>query len=826
MPSLQESSQILAHYTRGLPEDGELPNDIINGVAADIIHTLEYHPLALANIGISINRNRATDVEEWNLVQKHIYDCLRDEFNDSYRRRTLGDFSVSASMMRMVEYLPPEELLLLFLMAAFNGGDSPEPLVKYFYSFIQRNGFWVKMQIECLLDKSLIHKTGRGDCSTLAIHRVRRHYILERKLPEVRCTVSQILAATGYQDEAKLMKREDGDDSILVIVLGAMYFDESLLDVLTDIVTTRGLDIGIDPLDLVENAIERKHCFESLLWLLTVDHDAERWKRQANKSAKKIITTFFRQGKLDDNSMASLLRLPQTTSAACVALQFLYQCHARDFYKRDIMFSEAYGDTTQTLLDLFRNNAISMEARRTAITALLRVLDYESDDTILNFAAEYVKLFARESNSNLRDVGTHAFMHNSNNTIFTVAEFSGFLETRFDQVGMHYSMHSITSRGILTVAEFPGISETLFEVLVVPGNGVEVKESAGMVIINFCIWDGLKGILTKLEEAWRATNGDHWKMKEVQNHASQAAIILGYLGLKRDLRDAIALFPGISEGLLFLQLIEISGHSDHHFDEDRHTNIYYYSSTRALIILYSEELGDPRATGLPPVGDVLQVFSCSEGNTSLPFWKDNNVNYFGLYWTRVLAYRELGSYAEALKILEVDLISKVNRLQWGYSIQHSSLGSSGRSCTGLVMDVLMDCLVFLQAMLGDYAGALRVANRRLERDAKWHWCELRALTQRGVVKRLCGDLQEALRALNAVIVKEIRIYRSIDSTGALWQRGYVRYLMGDHSGAAADAELAQRLRHNKRMTERTTALEEVQLWSLSEIPISYLGFSR
>ncbi|CAM6115247.1 unnamed protein product [Calypogeia fissa] len=78
MPNLEQSCQIMANHTAGLPEEGKLP-DNIKGVVQDIICKLKYHPLAVADIGMSIDRDRAADAEEWNRVNKHVLDCLSHE---------------------------------------------------------------------------------------------------------------------------------------------------------------------------------------------------------------------------------------------------------------------------------------------------------------------------------------------------------------------------------------------------------------------------------------------------------------------------------------------------------------------------------------------------------------------------------------------------------------------------------------------------------------------------------------------------------------------------------------------------------------------------
>jgi hypothetical protein len=114
---------------------------------------------------------------------------------------------------------------------------------------------------------------------------------------------------------------------------------EKHIEVLNDGVIPPSLNMRKDTEDdIVKGAQQHAYEIRKLTCLLKDDHEEVDWKNQAHEHAKKIIIKFVCQGKLDDDSMASLLRHPQTTSVACAALDAMKCCHSRDYYEQNITF--------------------------------------------------------------------------------------------------------------------------------------------------------------------------------------------------------------------------------------------------------------------------------------------------------------------------------------------------------------------------------------------------------------------------------------------------------------------------------------------------------
>ncbi|CAM6111202.1 unnamed protein product [Calypogeia fissa] len=120
-------------------------------------------------------------------------------------------------------------------------------------------------------------------------------------------------------------------------------------------------------------------------------------------------------------------------------------------------------------------------------------------------------------------------------------------------------------------------------------------------------------------------------------------------------------------------------------------------------------------------------------------------------------------------------------------------------CLGLNMEALEDlnraneiecgkvsilrCRCTVRARLGDFQGALVDSNCIIEKQRTAF-----DLQERGVLKRMMGDLSGALEDLNESLVL------GPDDYEVLKHRGFVRFLMKDDDGACADAERAQSIK--------------------------------
>jgi hypothetical protein len=94
----------------------------------------------------------------------------------------------------------------------------------------------------------------------------------------------------------------------------------------------------------------------------------------------QIILKFFCQGRLDDQSMAGLLQIPETTSIACAVLRKIWYR-----LQSSVAFSSAHNETRKTLVALVQGNSAESSRRANTVDALCDVIASESNDTIFSF---------------------------------------------------------------------------------------------------------------------------------------------------------------------------------------------------------------------------------------------------------------------------------------------------------------------------------------------------------------------------------------------------------------------------------------------------------
>ncbi|CAM6084431.1 unnamed protein product [Calypogeia fissa] len=165
--------------------------------------------------------------------------------------------------------------------------------------------------------------------------------------------------------------------------------------------------------------------------------------------------------------------------------------------------------------------------------------------------------------------------------------------------------------------------------------------------------EGLRDILHNIERAWRGGCENNFRC-ELEKRACLAARILGKLALDKELRETIALLPGVQEGLLFLQIIEMwkSGiHSDS-----------VCNSTRALTIIYVNfeyaRLACPQA-----VEELQRVLCSDQFSSSKRMAVHEEEVYATVYCVRALAHVKVGAHDEALADLDVASHLNVDRFR-------------------------------------------------------------------------------------------------------------------------------------------------------------------
>jgi hypothetical protein len=101
----------------------------------------------------------------------------------------------------------------------------------------------------------------------------------------------------------------------------------------------------------------------------------------------QIILKFFCQGKLDDHSMAGLLRIPETTStASCVLRRVWYRLQSSE------AFSSAHNETQKTLVALLHNNSALSSRRADTVDALCDIIASENIEIILSLVKNWKAL--------------------------------------------------------------------------------------------------------------------------------------------------------------------------------------------------------------------------------------------------------------------------------------------------------------------------------------------------------------------------------------------------------------------------------------------------
>jgi hypothetical protein len=96
----------------------------------------------------------------------------------------------------------------------------------------------------------------------------------------------------------------------------------------------------------------------------------------------QMILKFFCQGKLDDHSIAGLLRIPETTTIACHVLR-------RVWYRlqSQVAFSSTHSETSKTLVALLHNGSANSRQRANTVDALCDVIALENDNIILSLVS-------------------------------------------------------------------------------------------------------------------------------------------------------------------------------------------------------------------------------------------------------------------------------------------------------------------------------------------------------------------------------------------------------------------------------------------------------
>ncbi|CAM6091704.1 unnamed protein product [Calypogeia fissa] len=862
-PEQNEARQIMANYTDGLPVKGEFPENL-QRITDDIITAVEYHPLSLANIGISVNRIWATDPSQWRLIKDHINVHLdENDFRTPLAYDTPYNLAISASMMLMVESLPSESQRLLCLLALFEGGSFPEYLVKFFFKFVEPNDFALKLtsQQKFLEDRSLIESRIERDRRVLETHGLRMYYIRKRKTVDMRSIACKMLSMPMDQDATKRIRRGDADET-LVAVLSAMHFDQFFKDavasnlenhikILNGGVIPRSLNMSLDTRDIVELTRHREHETRAFVELLNADYGEPDWKHRAREYAKKIIIKFICQGKLDDHSMAQLLQLSQTASAACEGLlRLVNYCHGRDYRDHNVTFSSAHGKTMNALLDLFHNDAATTEQRAAVISVLHDVLSYEGESTICTKCAKLVDVDSDSSVQKviLQTVTLDFYYYRTIEVILKMAEVPSLLKdlimslfsarghnlnSNIDSfIGQSMLSFSNYRRSALQISEIPGVLQLLVNCFI--SDAVQ-QEYAGKILsrlslfkeirlklgANEPIWKGLVDILAKMEGQWQREAWSRWELEE---RAHSALTILCNLALEEDLRETRPSLSCIHDRLLFLQLVQMS----------RHTTLRLnwceeYSSTRALAVLYSDR-SKPRPADFLSLQDWCIKLPSDEFPTSKATMISAVVDrcYVSLYWTRVQLYARMKSYSEALTNLDLahhhlSLIMKLKRRDSSYQVFDTKHGIWLSSWPAPL--VLRDCRIYLQAMLEDYGNALVSATERLA-DKGYGPQPGAALAELGVLKRLSGDLQGALDNLNASadLFAEMKC-TALFKSEVLKHRGYVKFLMDDKTGAKEDADAAKKLMELHLNLEKGGDDPTRQFWTLRNLQVNYLGFT-
>lgn len=329
-------------------------------------------------------------------------------------------------------------------------------------------------------------------------------------------------------------------------------------------------------------------------------------------------------------------------------------------YKAKKVFSSTHPETMKTLLSIFYDDAISTTRRAAVCRPLSQGLLLESDDTILSVIAKATQFLAMDSNPNLQ-LGVMQMFPGPILTRLRTGEQSRVLKVylelvasakdynvRFSAVKM-LKEYSILKSVAWKIAAIPDAlpkllhafiskdapietlsGNLLFSLSCVPENRMKVGAIEG------CL-EGLGDIIANMKGTWQAIDNKEDRRK-LKARASIAAGILGELSLENQLRENIAPVPGLEEGLLFLELVEVAT-NEYHRGKKWYLPI---NSTSALAML---RLNPPE---LPTLDCILEARG---GPLSLAFSLPDL--YFNIYWTRVEALTRMGAYKEALQNLDL-----------------------------------------------------------------------------------------------------------------------------------------------------------------------------
>lgn len=259
------------------------------------------HPLALANVGLSLNASRETgslQYEEW----REMKECFE---------RIVGvrgfDYRVTSSMMLLVERTSEGPRQLLYLMALLEGPTQPEDLVKFFYKHILTTDHFdseFAYQVAYLKNRSLIEvwieqnvsataHTTRPRRKTLAAHPLRTEDL--RRLysfDELDSLGAQIVKAASECQGLSEPIQGFEEEVTLIWIMAMLHFAEKFLHVVGPRLRERVslINNGVIPERLQKVFLRSRSSgnqFASFYWLLSPDGEGD-WWQLAHASAKKV----------------------------------------------------------------------------------------------------------------------------------------------------------------------------------------------------------------------------------------------------------------------------------------------------------------------------------------------------------------------------------------------------------------------------------------------------------------------------------------------------------------------------------------------------------
>ncbi|CAM6128807.1 unnamed protein product [Calypogeia fissa] len=764
----EDALKILASHV-GFP-DKKIPPHLLE-TANKMVEQADCHPLALANLAGAIDHDRSLELEAWEEAASHMLEVLQENiattlFNGTYPRSFFASMKLSMDSLR-------DDSRKLLLLACFCEG--PEEVFnilhkkKRFSIYARReleNRQFIKINKQAL-DSPWVSSKEPVMQRTWTVPSLIRKYIsqlselkgeaddLIRSLLGETEEVASNLPQVGEVEKPHEVKfdqveKRDSYDT-LVTSLCALYVEMPGID------DKAASKLNTSPSNF---SASRRTAIEPVTGLLgrTVN---ERWTEVDHNCARKVFFAYIIDGVLDEANILRLMESPIAAPSMWMALKDIAKLAA--FVEDRRMLDDS---TKKILQELLRHMRDEVESAKQEVA--LQTLSYFAYNELQNMYMVSFPGVLEQVTRLLTTSSDPAIQRPCVGTLMNLA-----WNQKMEYVGNE------VSKKRRTIIDFPGAVDGLLAVLCKDGSpGLQENALAALQNLASGSADNKAAILVNhprvLPEVVSCLYKESSADVQAQAAKTLTTIAIGVLENKVKIMN----HKGALEGLVTLL---------YKTKEEPYLPFYaaYCLSTLANAVLVDDVAADPVKTGLVGAKDVeeglLQNLDDEVAVVALTLINTARANQAGLpsgfaYRGRARGNLLLKKYDECF----ADLAKALEFELGDYFVEEAlSIRFAAKALTQHYEEALADLDKLIES-------------RRSPKDDNSFDGEALGymLQERGVVKKLKGDLLGALADLDEAVAQYGEDYE------VLKQRGLVKYELGREDEARADAEWAQRIQYS------------------------------